>query len=458
MNFIDRLNLSWKALTSARFAHQLISSWENNQPSYTTVNFGNNVRQGYKKNELIFACIDKKADSTAMPHLRVYGKNDGLEIPTHPLAQLITKPNPFMTEFDFFSSIMILLDLAGVSYWEKIRSGSGRVVELWPLRPDWLAPVRNGESFISGYQYKIPEISDPFPMKTQDVLSFKIYDPVNMYNGMAPVNVAARIGDVDNSATDFVKMFFEKGGVPPFLLSSRQKLIDSQVTDIRRRWVERYGGQEKWNSGPAVLDSDATFQKTGLTFEEMGFGVLDDRDEARLCMVLKVPPILVNARVGLNRATYANYSEARRAFWEDTLMPQFRRISDNCSVDLGGEFGNDFHLRWDFSEVPALQEEQKDRWDRATKALSAGAITVNQFQIEIGKPSFGPEGDVFIRSVAMVAVPAKVAASKSAGKKEFKTAPDDEERLKKEKAIKKTVEDFLSAQQARVIKKVKKNA
>lgn len=457
MNAFERLKLALKVLADGKTAYSILPSWEDNKPTYPAANFYVNVKDGYRKNELIFACINYKADSTAM--LRLVGKiaGSGKEIPeNHPLNKLIRYPNPFMTEFDFYSTIMIYLDLAGRCYFEKVRSRSGAVVQLWPLRPDWMAPIRSSESYIAGYEYKVPGLEQPIRLETKDVLDFVLHDPLNRYDGLAPVSVAGRVGDVDNSATDFIKVFFEHGGLPMGLLKTKQKLIDIQVSDIRRRWREKYGGFQNWTE-PAVLDSDAEYQRTGMTFQEMGFEKLDERNEARICQVLKVPPILVGARIGLNRATYANYGEARRAFWEDTLTPQFRRLKDELDMDLAPEFGDDITLDWDMSEVPALQEDQKMRWDRATAALSAGGITVNDFRDEIGLPPVG-NGDVFIRGLAQVEVPAKMPGVKRHEHvvEVKKQKPlDDEARKKKEAEIERALKKQFKGTLERIEKEVR---
>lgn len=373
----------------------MVASWENKSPAYQQFNFETSVREGYKKNELIFSCISLKADSAAIPRLVVKNK-EGETLNDHPLRQLIENPNPFMTEFDFFGATLTYLDLAGLSYWEKVPNKSGKnTTQLWPMRPDWIRPIRS-KDFIEGYIYAPPGL-EPQTIPAKNILRFNVFDPSNLYQGLAPVQVAARMGDVDNSSTDFVKLFFEKGGTPPGLLSTKQKLIESQVEEIRRRWRERYGGFENWLD-PVVLDSDASFHKIGLTFEEMGFEFLDARSEARICMVLRTPPILVGATIGLRASTYSNYEAARRAFWQDTLAPQYKRLADRMNKDLASEYSKDgVHLEWDFSKVPALQEDINSRWKRATAAFSVGAITVNQFLEEIGKDKL-PNGDVYVRA------------------------------------------------------------
>lgn len=451
VNFLDRLSFAFRFALSGKTAYDILPTWDQGKAAYPLANFEANVRSGYRKNELIFACISLKADSSAQPKLLAYGK-DGSEKTDHALRALLKRPNPFMTEFDFFALTLAFLDLAGRAYWEKVRSRAGQVVQLWPLRPDWLRPVKQAGQFISGYQYSVPGISQPIPLAVNDVLDFKLHDPLDLYNGLAPASVAGRVGTVDNSATDFVKLFFESGGMPAGILTSKQKLIDAQVDDIRRRWRERYGGYAKWID-PAVLDSDATYQKLGLDFKEMGFEQLDARNEARVCMVLRTPPILIGATVGLARSTFSNYGEARRAYWEDTLAPQYKRIGDECQNDLASEFEDGLELRWDYSGVPAMQEDRDASWRRATAALSAGGLTVNMFLEEIGEEAIGPAGDVFLRTTLQVEVPMQTVRSVAKGALPTTKAakpPDDDERRKHERALDTALNGYFDAQLGRV--------
>jgi HK97 family phage portal protein len=465
---LDRLHMAFDVLRGMKVAYEMMPTWERSKPVYPAARFAQNVTSGYRKNELIYACVAIKADAAAQPLLRVHDRQSGDELPEHPLRRLIEQPNPYMTEFDFFAATMVYLDLAGRSYWEKVRSRAGRVVQLWPLRPDWVAPISSPQAFIAGYEYRVPGIETPITLPPGDVLDFRVFDPLNLYQGLAPVQVAARVGDVDNATTDMIKLFLEKGGMPPGLLTTKQKLVDAEVAGIRRRWRERYGGYEKWTE-PAVLDSDATYQRTGLTFQEMGFDVLDARSEARICMVLRVPPILVGAKVGLDRSTFSNYAEARKALWQDTLMPQYRRLRDECQSDLATEFGDDLNLRWDVSGVPALQEDQSTLWERALKAFAAGGITRNEYRDMLGQETT-PSGDVFVMTLSQVEVPLKRAKGELQQPKPVEdepeqepdegdekmhsikasVAPDDRERRRHERQVAEAMEGYFAGQLKRI--------
>lgn len=392
-----------------------IPTWQEGKPVYSGVNFENMVRQGFRKNELIFSCISKTANTASQVNLRVYSEDADDPLDDHPLHKLLQRPNPYMSEYDFWVSVIIYIRLAGKAAYEIEFSNKGDPIHLWPLRPDWLKTIPSSQNFISGYSYEVPGL-DPALLDPHQVVVFNDWDPLNQYQGYPRSAVASRVGDIDNSTTDFIQLFFQHGAAPSGLLTTVQKLNDAQVSEIRRRWRERYGGMNQWTD-PAVLDKDAKYQQMGLTFTEMGFDTLDARNEGRICMVMDVPPILVGAKIGLDRSTYSNYKEARIAWWQDSLLPLYASFLDVVENQLMPHFPDPVgaYPDWDVSRVPALQEERNARWDRAVKALASGGITLNEFRQELGLPDMGSGGEIFIRTLAQVEVPAKRKAALPAG-------------------------------------------
>jgi HK97 family phage portal protein len=445
------------------------------------------VKEGYRRNELIYACIKKKAASATQLGLQVVNKRTREPLDAHPLLDLIHKPNDYMNESDFWGAITSYQHLAGRAIFEVEQTNGGDIAALWPLNPQKIQIEQDEKRpTIKNYIYKVSEAPRDWRYLTpKQVLDFPLFDPLERFKAYPPVAVCARAGDVDNAATDHIKLIWEHGGMPAGLLKSTQRLNDQQVSDIRRRWRDRYGGHTNWIE-PAILDSDAEYQKTGMTFKELGFDVLDAREEARICMVLEVPPILVGAKIGLDRATYANYKEARSAFWEDTLVPMYYNFLDVIEYrllpfyDPGGQLAID----WDMSQVFAFQEDENAKWVRALSAWNGGAIKLNQFFELVGLDNIGELGEYYLRSSATVEVPAgtgiretpepvpapdvqpddgvdnePVDDGEPGGKssKAATNAPDDVVRRKHERVIKKAMQDYFDGQMERVKKDAAKN-
>ena len=431
MKFTDRVRGAWWMLRAVvKSAPYLMKTWPAGQPQWSAHNYTNYVREGYAKNTLVYACIREIATSAAEPRWVV--KRDDDVVPEHGLQQVLDRPNRYFSSFELWELALTYLNLDGNAFLLKERS-AGRVVALWPMRPDKMAPVPSGGGELLGYVYGLG--NERTPWLPEDIIHFKLPNPADplesLGRGMSPLTVAARETDVDNSATDFLKQFFENAAVPFGILKSKQQLVESEVKRIRARMKEQYVGRWNWHE-IMILDADADYQQVGLNMQEMAFPDLRALSESRICMVFQVPPILIGAKVGLDRSTFSNYGEARKSFWQETLSPTYRRIEDKLNAELVPEFG-DRRLRivCDLSQVQALRESRDALFKRAQEAVSAGWGTVNDARREVGW-EVDPGGDVYLRPMMLVEVPAQVGAAKAllpAGRKTHKASEEHASRF-----------------------------
>jgi HK97 family phage portal protein len=376
-------------------------------PEWPASTFLNHVSQGWDKNELVYACIEEKATSMPEATLRVYDAlgRRGEPLQDHPLRRLLANPNPLMSEFELFELLSVHLDLAGNAFWEKVRDRSGRVVELWPVRPDRIR-MRRGNHAVS-YGYAV-DSSRSVPI---DVVHFKLPNPIDPMVGTPPMRAALRATALDNEATDFVKALLQNHAIPGVVVKMAQLdsvLDDATTTRLKEKWKASYSGKRRGE--PAFLQAGMDVQELGLNLKDLEFPDLRTISESRICMAFGVPPIIVGAKVGLDRSTFANFAEARKAFWEQTLMPLQRRVRDTIAgsllPDMPGGTGTrglvNVSLRWDTSEVLALKESEESRWTRATEAFRAGGLTVNDYRAEIGLSDV-TGGDVFLMPSGTIA-------------------------------------------------------
>lgn len=377
-------------------------------PEYPASTFLNHVEQGYDKSELVFSCIKEKATSLPEGTLRVYDSlgRRGEPLQDHPLRRLLANPNPLMSEFELFEVVATHLDLAGNAFWEVVRDRSERPVELWPVRPDRIRMKRARNKVDYGYAV---DSARTVPI---EVVHFKLPNPVDPLVGGAPMRAALRATALDNEATDFVKALLQNHAIPGIVVKMAQieAVLDQEVTDrLKAKWKASYGGKNRGE--PAFLQTGMDVQELGLNLKDLEFPDLRTISESRICMSFGVPPIIVGAKVGLDRSTFANYAEARKAFWEQTLMPLQRRMRDTIAQQLlplvpaGGRGTRGLasvSLRWDNSEVLALKESEQERWERATRAFQVGGLTVNDYRRELGLPEV-TSGDIFLMPSGVIA-------------------------------------------------------
>lgn len=373
------------------------------EAEYPLPDFLSNVRHGYEKNELVYACIQERATSSPEAPVRVYDAlgRRGEALEDHGLRQLLANPNPLLSEYEMGELRVMHQDLAGNAFWEVVNDRAGRPAELWPLRPDLLRMIRRRNRI--EYRYWVDGTSVPV-----DVVHFRLTAPIDGLVGQAPMRSALRATALDNEATDFVKTLLQNHAIPGVVVTMQQLeavLDDATTARLKAKWKQSYGGRNRGE--PAFLQTGMDVKELGLSLRDLEFPDLRTISESRICMSFGVPPILVGAKVGLDRSTFANYAEARRSFWEETLMPLQRRERDTLTTQLLPRFptGSGHRrvvLQHDTSQVLALKENEADRWSRATEALRAGGMTLNDFRREVGLVEV-PGGDVFLVPSGVVA-------------------------------------------------------
>jgi HK97 family phage portal protein len=367
---------------------------------YLEVNYETIVKHGWRKNELIFACTEKISNTASQVALKVIDKKTKKELPDHDLQKLIKRPNGGVTEYEFWRTSIATMWLAGDCFYEIERSRSGKPVALWWLRPDWVTVIpsmdrKKHPDGVARYEYHAPG-TEATPLKKSDMLVFKGFDPINPHRGWSRAAVAARVGAADNEATDFVTAFWQNNGVPTGLLKTKAKITDTIAREIRQRWAALYHGIKNMIKAPAVLGHEAEYQKVGLDFKEMDFKNLDQRSEVRICMVMDVPPVIVGALIGLLRSTYDNVENAQKMWWHNTLVPLYEYLDDQLMEKFAVNFGDDIELKWDFTKVPALQEDTKELWARNRYAFTDGVMKLNEAREGIGLDRDEEFGDLYV--------------------------------------------------------------
>ena len=359
----------------------------------TDLNFKTFAKEGYSQNSLVYACLSKTAGAAANISFNHVDK-DGNDV-SGELQELLLNPNPYQTQTQFIQTIILHRRIAGISYWEVERTQAGKPKYLWPLRPDWVKK-RVGTDGIEGYLYKPEGEKKPRPIEANNVIEFKAVSPTDpLFSGQSALEPIAGIIDTDHAITSFLSLFFEKGANPTgYIVVKKPGLTTEESEKIADGWLAKMSNWRNWLR-PAVLSEDAEYKQIGSKLNELNFDVLDARNEARICMALDVPPIMVGAQVGLERSTYSNYREARQSWWEDTLIPMFDSISDDLNRVLLKLFNANGKITIDTSRVIALKEDRTSSWDRAQRAYAAGLITKNQALEEMGLPTVS-DGDEYI--------------------------------------------------------------
>lgn len=344
-------------------------------------------REGYKKNAIVFRCVQLTAQHASRVQLCLHDKN-GDEIEDHPVLDLLKKPNPRQSGQKFLEAVVAYYRISGNSFMYAV-TANGKVTmnapdELWVLRPDRMKIVP-GRKGIERYEYKVgaqePFVFEVDPMTgASAVRHMKTFNPTDDLWGMSPIEAAMYAVDQNNAAGEWNKALLDNGGKPSgaFVVGSEggistATLTDAQYERLKSRIDEQVGGPK--NAGRAlILEGGLDWKEMGLSPKDMDWIEGRNATAREICQVFNTSPMMIGLP-GDN--TYANMAEARLSLYEDNVLPLLDEICYELNSwllpmypDLEGA-----ELKVDRDDIDALAPRRKEKWEMVA---NAAFLSVNE--------------------------------------------------------------------------------
>lgn len=324
------------------------------------------------------------------------------EVESHPLLDLLDKPNAESTKADAIYILQSHKKLTGDAFWLKIRSGRS-VVALRPLPPDRIklnlrSPTPSDPTVIENFEYndvidgeKVHEIYDP-----NDIIHIKKPNVNNYFRGQSTVEAFADTIDVDNLTNHTTMSFFKKGAITNFVLSTESKVSEEQIKRIQADMKHMYAGASNAYR-TMVLGGGLTPQKLSFSNKDMEFLAQLAWYRDKIMSGFGNTLASLGMLDDVNRATH----ESAMVEWKrTTIKPDMDSIVGALNDFLVPEFGNNLILGY----TDPIPEDRTDDVAAAKDLYSAGIITLNEAR-EVVDYEPVEEGDSFY-SAAPTVVPA----------------------------------------------------
>jgi HK97 family phage portal protein len=289
----------------------------------------------------------------------------------------------------------------GNAYLRKVRGNGGQIVELWPISPALLWPVRTNGSkeFISYYAYQFSASGTIERIPVEDIVHFRVgLDDRNHMLGLSPLAQLIREVDTDQQATAFADRLVRNNAVPGLVVTVPVEAgdIGKENADIlKERLQATFGGDGQGFA--AVLTGGATAAPYGFSPEQLNLTGLHRLPEERISAVLGVPAIIAGLGAGLERATYANFKEAREMFIESTIIPAYAEDDAVLTTQLLPEFTADpaLSLKHEITNMRALQPDMDALYARVTLAVGNKPwLAINEARTEAGFPTVEGQDEI----------------------------------------------------------------
>lgn len=328
-------------------------------------------------NGTLYAMVHRLSTATSQWDWKLWRKavsgrdEDRVEVTKHAALDVWRRPNPFMTRAQLMERVQQHLDLCGegwtvVGYSPMAKS---LPLELWPVRPDRMAPLPDPREFILRYEYTGPN-GERVPLERREVLSMMLPNPMDPYRGMGPVQSILTNIDSARYSAEWNRNFFVNNAEPGGIIEVPEQLGDTQFDEMRDRWEEAHRGITNAHR-VAILENGAKFVARTVSQRDMQFAELANVNREILREAFGFPKSMLGTSDDVNRAV-AEAQEFVFARWlVEPRLERWKGMLNTMFLPLFGETTRD--LEFDY-ESPVTADSATE--NAALTAKSNAAVTL----------------------------------------------------------------------------------
>ena len=287
---------------SSRIA-RLIAIESGGRARWTPRDYAALAREGYTRNAIVHRAVRLIAESIGGLSFVLY--EGAAELSAHPLLDLLKRPNPRQDGPALLEAVSSHLLLAGNAYIEAVslKNVSGgqatiNVRELYALRPDRMKVVPGPDGWPQAFEYTVAAQTVRFEQGAAlpPILHLALFNPLDDYYGLSPLEAAAVAVDTHNAAASWNKALLDNAARPSGALvyggPEGSVLSDAQFERLKKELSDQYQGVA--NAGrPLVLEGGLDWKPMSLTPKDMDFMEAKHSAAREIALAFGVPPMLL---------------------------------------------------------------------------------------------------------------------------------------------------------------------
>jgi len=376
--------VQWVTSGNARFPVYPGGTYVGAKAEAPAESFSSYVRNIYKRNGIVFACMAVRQSVFAEVRFRFANVNDGKvgSLFGTPALSLLERPWPNGTTGELAIRMIQDADLAGQFY---AVARNGRV---WRRNPEKMVIALDGDptedefASVAGYAYYPdgPKPGGRFVTYLPDEVCHwsPLPDPEAEYRGMSWLTPVIREIQADGAATDHKLEFFGNAATPNMVVKTPPEVMtQEQFEDFKRKLDSEHVGRGNRNK-TLYLAPGADVEVVGRDFSQMDFSQTQGRDETRIASAAGVPAVIVGLKESMQGSSLnaGNYGQARRRFADGTMRPLYRSAAAALETLVPAPQTRGVSQLWyDDSQVAFFREDRKDAADiQAVKANTIRAL------------------------------------------------------------------------------------
>jgi len=331
------------------------------------------------------------------------------------LGRLLTRPNPFETQQEFFEKIFLFLELTGNVFIEKAFSTVGGYKiprELYVINPSKVKIIPDTEKYVKGYmvQTSESEFGQSIFFEPDELIHVKYPNPSNEYWGLSPLMAVLNKLEIDFNVTEYISSFFQNDAVPGGIFSTDRILSDAVRKRLTRDLKKKHQGKKKAFNF-ALLEGGLKYEKIGSNFSEVQYQDLGNSLRDHVLSAMGIPPSLV----GVN-TNYATARVQQSLFYDSVIYPRLKRVAAAIDSQVFYKYAPEFKFTFDISTTPINVIKLSASSRVISRLYTLGILNQNEARALVGLPPV--EGGDEIYYPKRVSPESQLAGKPTTGEKE----------------------------------------
>jgi HK97 family phage portal protein len=195
----------------------------------------------------------------------------------------------------------------------------------WPARfhvlPPWTVNVTLGRDGLRRYAIGEEDV-------TTDLLHIRYQSHIDSLHGCGPLEAGGPRLVAAQMLARYASRLIAAGGIPTTVLTTPTNVTADQAASLQSQWVE---ARMSSIGLPAVLSGGLDFKVLSMNPKDMALVELAQFNEARIAILLGVPPFCVGLPSGGDSMTYSNVQQVFDYRWRETLKPMASTVMSAVS-------------------------------------------------------------------------------------------------------------------------------
>ena len=342
----------------------------------------------YGQSTAVHAAVRVLAEAVSRPPLEVWrrvGSNPEYEPAgiDHPLQRLLDRPNDVWDGGQLLRTVESRLALWGSAYVVMLRNGDGVPYEIWPLRPDEVHIVAGeNDRVVRGFIHE--SMNERVAYLPEEMLWYRRFNPMNSFSGFSSMAPARSAVDMGTEALRYNRRFYVHSAMPSdVVMTTEGGLQQEQIDQLLEMWEMRLADPDSAHR-PMILSDGMDMKRLGANHSDMEFIAALQWSVEEVSRAFGVPKVFLSE---FEDATLANVRTMEQFLWRNTIIPELKMLENginHCLTPQFERFTGELVVRFNLSDVEAVQESQSDRADRLATLVGAGIMSVEEARRELG--------------------------------------------------------------------------